>query len=101
MEDLASRCKTLSLSDKEGKKLALAKNKNRVDFVLAAKFLTKRNGSIDAVAKTFWIDMTKRSGRIGFRSGQSGCGSNGSRVESDCESGRVDPYFSNFFFFFK
>ena len=100
MEDLASRCKTLSLSDKEGKKLALAKNKNRVDFVLAAKFLTKRNGSIDAVAKTFWIDMTKRSGRIGFRSGQSGCGSNGSRVESGCESGRVDPYFSKFFFFF-
>ena len=42
MEDLASRWKNLSLSDKEGKKLALAKNKHRVDFVLAAKFLTKR-----------------------------------------------------------
>ena len=53
MEDLASRWKTLSLFDKEGKKLALAKNKNRVDFVLAAKFLTKRNVSIDVVAKTF------------------------------------------------
>ena len=53
MEDLAPRWKTLSLSDKEGKKLALAKNKNRVDFVLAAKFLTERNDSIDAVAKTF------------------------------------------------
>ena len=53
MEDLASRWKNLSLSDKEGKKLALAKNKRRVDFVLAAKFLTKRNVNIDAVAKTF------------------------------------------------
>ena len=53
MEDLASRWKNLSLSDKEGKKLALAKNKHRVDFVLAAKFLTKRNVNIDAVAKTF------------------------------------------------
>ena len=53
MEELASRWKNLSLSDKEGKKLALAQNKNRVDFVLAAKFLTKRNVSIDAVAKTF------------------------------------------------
>ena len=53
MEELASRWKNLSLSDKEGKKLALAQNKNRVDFVLATKFLTKRNVSIDAVAKTF------------------------------------------------
>ena len=53
MEDLASRWKNLSLFDKEGKKLALAKNKHRVDFVLAAKFLTKRNVNIDAVAKTF------------------------------------------------
>ena len=42
MEELASRWKNLSLSDKEGQKLALAQNKNRVDFVLAAKFLTKR-----------------------------------------------------------
>ena len=53
MEELASRWKNLSLSDKEGKKLALVQNKNRVDFVLVAKFLTKRNVSIDAVAKTF------------------------------------------------
>ena len=43
--------------------------------------------------------MTKLAGRVGFGSGQSGCGSNGSRVESGCESGRVDPYFQNFFFF--
>ncbi|KAK7861031.1 uncharacterized protein CFP56_029151 [Quercus suber] len=53
MDDLTISWKKLSLSDKEGKKLALVKNKKRVDFVLAAKFLTKRNVSVDAVAKTF------------------------------------------------
>ena len=47
-----------------------------------------------------YIDMAKRAGRVGFRLGQSGCGSNGSWVELGCESGRVDPYFSIFFFFF-
>ena len=26
------------------------------------------------------LDMVKRSGRVGFKSGQLGCGSNGSRV---------------------
>ena len=43
---------------------------------------------------------TGGAGRVGFGSGQSGCGSNGSRVESGRESGRVDSYFSNNFFFF-
>ena len=33
--------------------MALAKNKKRVEYVLDAKFLTKRNVSIDSVAKTF------------------------------------------------
>ena len=53
MDDLASRWKKLSLSNKKGKKLALAKNKKVVEYVLAAKFLTKRSVSIDVVAKTF------------------------------------------------
>ncbi|KAL0012133.1 hypothetical protein SO802_007241 [Lithocarpus litseifolius] len=53
MDDLTISWKKLSLSDKEGKKLALVKNTKRVEFVLAAKFLTKRNISVDAVAKTF------------------------------------------------
>ena len=44
--------------------------------------------------------MAKRAGRVEFGSGQSGCWSNGLRVESGCESGRVDPYFSIFVFFF-
>ena len=56
------------------------------------------------------IKHGKTAGWIGFGSdqsghwskrvtGQSGCGSNGSWVKSGCELGRVDPYFSNFFFF--
>ena len=53
MEDLAIRWTKLSLFDKEGKKLALEKNKKQVDYVLAAKFLTKRNVSVDAMARTF------------------------------------------------
>ena len=53
MDDLTISWKKLSLSDKEGKKLALVKNKKRVEFVLVAKFLTNRNVNIDAVAKTF------------------------------------------------
>ena len=58
--------------------------------------------------------MAKRAGRVEFGSGQSSlqvkrvAGQNGSflngtirsRVESSRESGRVDPYFSNNFFFF-
>ena len=61
------------------------------------------------------LDIAKRAGRVGFRLGQSGhwskwvTGQNGSflnqsigsRVKLGCESGRVDPYFSNNFFFFK
>ena len=42
--------------------------------------------------------MAKRAGRVGFGSGQSGRESK--RVELGYESGRVDPYFSKFFFFF-
>ena len=44
---------------------------------------------------------TSRVGSIGF-AGQNGSflnGSIGSRVKSGCESGQVDPYFSNIFFF--
>ena len=52
MDDLATRWKTLSLSDKESKTLALTKNNQSEEYVLAAKFFTRRNVSIDAVAKT-------------------------------------------------
>ena len=53
MDDLATRWKTLSLSDKESKTLALTKNNQSEEYVLVAKFFTRRNVSIDAVAKTF------------------------------------------------
>ena len=55
--------------------------------------------------------MAKRTGRVWsiesrvkngsrVKTGQSGCGSNGLRVESGCESGQVDPYFSKKKIFF-
>ena len=40
-----------------------------------------------AAKQTLKLDMAKQAGRVGFGLGQSGYGSNGSRVES----GRVDP----------
>ena len=43
----------LSLTYKEGKSLSISKDKQIHEFVLVAKFLTKRNVNIDAVAKTF------------------------------------------------
>ena len=61
------------------------------------------------------LNMAKRAGRVGFGSGQSGCGSNGSWVKTShfkqvkngfgsiglrVGSGRVDPYFHMIFFFF-
>ena len=53
MEDLTLKWNKLSLSQKEGKHVALSKNKLVQEFVLAAEFLTRRNINIDAVAKTF------------------------------------------------
>ena len=43
----------LYLSENKGKTLALTKNNQSKEYVLIAKFFTKRNVSIDAVAKTF------------------------------------------------
>ena len=60
----------------------------------------------------FLVDVAKRTGRVGFGSGQSGLrvkrvtGQNGSFLNGltglrvNRVSGRVDPYFSNNFFFF-
>ena len=53
MDDLPSRWNKLSLSRKECKKLELLKTKQIQEYVLAAKFLTKRRVNIDAVVKTF------------------------------------------------
>ena len=53
MEDLTRDWKKLSLTEKEGDKLDLSKNKKTQVFVLAAKFFTRRSMNVEAVAKTF------------------------------------------------
>ena len=53
MEDIASRWKKLSLSDTKGKNVDLSKEKKRLEFVLAVKFLTRRSINIEVVARTF------------------------------------------------
>ena len=53
MEDLTRDWKKLSLTEKEGDKLDLSKNKKTQVFVLAAKFFTRRSLNVEVVAKTF------------------------------------------------
>ena len=53
MEDIASRWKKLSLSDMKGKNVDLSKDKKRLEFILAAKFLTRRFINIEAMARMF------------------------------------------------
>ena len=62
MEDLALRWKKLSFSEAEGKKHDLTKEKKTSEYVLAAKFLTRRLINVEAVARTFRsIWSTKRN----------------------------------------
>ena len=42
MEDLAQKWKTLSLSEVEDTKVDLSRGKKKKDFLLAAKFFTRR-----------------------------------------------------------
>ena len=53
MDDLAQRSKRLSLSEEEGRKVDISRNKKVGRFVLVAKFLTQRAVNIKAVARTF------------------------------------------------
>lgn len=53
MEDLANRCEKLSLSAREGRKVKLSNNQRASEYVLAAKFLTRRALNMEAVARTF------------------------------------------------
>ena len=53
MEDITRTWSKLSLSNREGKNVVLRFKKHSQEFVLAAKFLTKRFLKIDAVARTF------------------------------------------------
>ena len=81
--------------------------------------LVERNVCLNILTLAFYLQMfLSRHGKTGglgwvnrivgqngshVKTGQSGCGSNGSRVESGYESSQVDPYFSKkiFFFFLK
>ncbi|KAL0009324.1 hypothetical protein SO802_010826 [Lithocarpus litseifolius] len=53
MEELTRKCDNLSLSAREGKRVILSKKRHVSEFVLAAKFYTKRALNMEAVARTF------------------------------------------------
>ena len=53
MEELKLRWKKLSLSEAEGKKHDLSKEKKTAKYVLAAKFFTRRSINVEAMARTF------------------------------------------------
>lgn len=53
MEDLTHKCDNLSLSAWEGKKVVLTKAKRVSDYVLVAKFFTRRAVNMEAVGRTF------------------------------------------------
>ena len=53
MEDLENKWQRLSLTESEERKVDLTRNKKNLNFVLAAKFFTRRSINIEAVARTF------------------------------------------------
>lgn len=53
MEDLTKSWSCLTLSDVEGLNLRLTEEEAVTEYVLEAKFLTKRALNIEAIAKTF------------------------------------------------
>ena len=70
-------------------------------YVIFLNYLPSQMEALETLSKIEpYIDMAKRAGRVGFWLGQSSYGSNGSQVETGCESGWVDPYFSKKKFFF-
>ena len=55
MEDILYNWKKLSLTEDEDVKVSLSKSQNqqRKDYVLAAKFVTKRALNVEAIGQTF------------------------------------------------
>ncbi|XP_075633956.1 uncharacterized protein At4g02000-like [Castanea sativa] len=53
MEEISKRWQKLSLTDTEGDKVDLSKEKRMPEFVLVGKFFTRKAINIKAVAKTF------------------------------------------------
>ena len=53
MEELTRRCDRLSLSAREDTRITLSKKQVTSDYVVAAKFFTRRALSMEAVVHTF------------------------------------------------
>ena len=53
MEDLSKQWTKFSLLDREGDKITLGKNRESIEHIIAAKFLTRRALNVDAVGRTF------------------------------------------------
>ena len=53
MEDLTQSWSRLTLTDREGPGCSLTATNSLEEFSILAKFFTKRNLSIDAIARTF------------------------------------------------
>ena len=53
MEDLSKRWTKLSLLDREGDKITLGKNRESNEYIIAAKFLTRRALNVEAIGRTF------------------------------------------------
>ena len=53
MEELAKSWSCLTLLDVEGSQVSITEEEATPEFVLAAKFLTKRDLNVEAIAKTF------------------------------------------------
>ena len=53
MDDLTKAWSCLTLTDQEGDDLRLNEEEAALEFILPAKFLTKRVLNIEAIAKTF------------------------------------------------
>ena len=53
MEEITRSWNNLSLDEREGSRITLKNSLRSSEFIVAAKFLTRRAISMDAVAKTF------------------------------------------------
>ncbi|XP_030970196.1 uncharacterized protein LOC115990508 [Quercus lobata] len=53
MDELANHCKGLSLSDREGPTFDLEEEMATLEFIIAAKFFTRRALNMEAIASTF------------------------------------------------
>lgn len=62
MEDLTKSWSCLTLSESKGSDLRLTKEQAAVEFILVAKFLTKRALNIDTIAKTFTPNWRPKNG---------------------------------------